>query len=255
MQIDWFTLGAQIVNFLVLVFLLKRFLYKPILAAMDKRRQKLAAKFKEAEEKDRAAAEERQRFLALQEELRKSVDEEVLKARREAAKLREQLSVEVRQEIEAARKAWLLGLEKEKKTFLEQTSKTMATQLETLSRAALQELADETLETKMIDKFLGRLAQDSDARQAMIRAAQQETGAMVISSSFGMQEQQRARITAEVQKLFGSKAQLEFKQDKKLIAGVAIEVGGKKVSWDINRYLDEFHDHLASVLERVQTSS
>jgi F-type H+-transporting ATPase subunit b len=37
MLIDWFTVGAQVLNFLILVWLLKRFLYGPILDAIDAR--------------------------------------------------------------------------------------------------------------------------------------------------------------------------------------------------------------------------
>ena len=37
MLIDWFTVGAQALNFVILVWLLKHFLYKPILNAIDVR--------------------------------------------------------------------------------------------------------------------------------------------------------------------------------------------------------------------------
>ena len=53
MQIDWFTFSAQIINFLVLVWLLKKFLYKPVLAAMEKRKAALVARHQEAEEQKR----------------------------------------------------------------------------------------------------------------------------------------------------------------------------------------------------------
>jgi len=43
MLIDWFTVGAQIVNFLILVWLLQHFLYKPILNAIDAREKRIAA--------------------------------------------------------------------------------------------------------------------------------------------------------------------------------------------------------------------
>ena len=43
MLIDWFTVGAQAVNFLILVWLLRRFLYQPILRAIDTREQRIAA--------------------------------------------------------------------------------------------------------------------------------------------------------------------------------------------------------------------
>ena len=42
MQIDWFTTGAQIINFLILIWLLKKFLYRPVINAMEAREQNLA---------------------------------------------------------------------------------------------------------------------------------------------------------------------------------------------------------------------
>src|SRR5665647_1757282 len=62
MQINWFTVIAQIINFLILVWLLKRFLYKPILKAIDEREEKIAAQIKDAEAKDVTAKKEQAEF-------------------------------------------------------------------------------------------------------------------------------------------------------------------------------------------------
>jgi F-type H+-transporting ATPase subunit b len=51
MLIDWFTVGAQALNFLVLVWLMKRFLYKPILDAIDEREKRIAAELANADAK------------------------------------------------------------------------------------------------------------------------------------------------------------------------------------------------------------
>ena len=58
MLIDWFTVIAQIVNFLVLVYLLKRFLYKPIIKAMDGREQRIAGRLEEADKREEEARQE-----------------------------------------------------------------------------------------------------------------------------------------------------------------------------------------------------
>ena len=49
MHIDWFVFLCQIVNFLILLWLLKKFLYGRIIAAMDAREAKIASTFEEAE--------------------------------------------------------------------------------------------------------------------------------------------------------------------------------------------------------------
>jgi len=68
MLIDWFTVIAQVVNFLILVWLLKRFLYKPILNAIDAREQRIAKELADAEAKQTEAQKERDEFQRKNEE-------------------------------------------------------------------------------------------------------------------------------------------------------------------------------------------
>ena len=68
MLIDWFTVAAQAVNFLILVWLLKRFLYKPVLAAIDEREKRIATQLQDAEKKKAEALKEQTDFLHKNEE-------------------------------------------------------------------------------------------------------------------------------------------------------------------------------------------
>src|ERR1700679_1617617 len=68
MLIDWFTVAAQAVNFLVLVWLLKRFLYKPVLAAIDERGKRIASPLQDAEKKKAEALKEQTDFQHRNEE-------------------------------------------------------------------------------------------------------------------------------------------------------------------------------------------
>ena len=62
MLIDWFTVGAQALNFLILVWLLKRFLYEPILRAIDAREKRIATELADADAKKAEAQKERDEF-------------------------------------------------------------------------------------------------------------------------------------------------------------------------------------------------
>src|SRR6202161_4390474 len=62
MLIDWFTVGAQTLNFLILVWLMKRSLYKPILDAIDTREKRIAAELADADKKKAEAQKERDDF-------------------------------------------------------------------------------------------------------------------------------------------------------------------------------------------------
>ena len=69
MLIDWFTVGAQALNFLILVWLMKRFLYKPVLHAIDEREKRIAAELADAAAKKAEAAKERDEFQHKQADL------------------------------------------------------------------------------------------------------------------------------------------------------------------------------------------
>ena len=58
MLINWFTVVAQAINFLILVWLLKRFLYKPILQAIDEREKRIATQLADAEDKKAECAKD-----------------------------------------------------------------------------------------------------------------------------------------------------------------------------------------------------
>ena len=62
MLIDWFTVGAQALNFLILVWLLKHFLYKPILNAIDAREKRIAAELADADAKKKRGPKGARRF-------------------------------------------------------------------------------------------------------------------------------------------------------------------------------------------------
>src|SRR5271170_7078449 len=62
MLIDWFTVGAQALNFLILVWLLKRFLYKPVLDAIDAREKRIQLELGAAAAKQTEAHAERDEF-------------------------------------------------------------------------------------------------------------------------------------------------------------------------------------------------
>ena len=62
MKINWFTVIAQVINFLILVWLLKKFLYKPILNAVNDREKKISDELKDAASQKEAAQKEQDDF-------------------------------------------------------------------------------------------------------------------------------------------------------------------------------------------------
>ena len=99
MLIDWFTVGAQALNFLILVWLLKRFLYQPILHAIDEREKRIATELANADAKKVEAQKERDEFQHKNEEIAQQRTALLNKATEEAKAERIRLLDEVRNTI------------------------------------------------------------------------------------------------------------------------------------------------------------
>src|SRR5580765_3724482 len=101
MLIDWFTVGAQALNFLVLVWLLKRFLYKPILNAIDAREKRITAELADADAMRGEAQKQRDEFQHKNEEFDRQRAALLDKATEQAKTERQRLIDEARTAADA----------------------------------------------------------------------------------------------------------------------------------------------------------
>ena len=99
MIIDWFTLVAQTLNFLILVWLMKRFLYKPILHAIDDREKRIATALANAEKIKVEAQKERDEFQKKNAEFDQQRAELLSKATDEVQAERQRLLDEARKSV------------------------------------------------------------------------------------------------------------------------------------------------------------
>ncbi len=154
MLIDWFTVVAQLANFAILVWLLKRFLYHPVLEAMAAR-EKRVRETVAAADRQKAAAEEQTKCLREQQETFAQQKEELLdSARREAAAARDELLAQARQAADATEGQRRMALDRDWQEFrAELTQRTQGEAL-AVARQALRELADSGIEERMAEAFL-----------------------------------------------------------------------------------------------------
>src|SRR5271163_2056642 len=103
MPINWFTVAAQAINFLILVWLLRRFLYKPILQAIDERAKWIATQLAEAEAKKAEAQKERDDFQHKNEAFDQERAALLKKATDEAKAERQRMLDEARKEADELR--------------------------------------------------------------------------------------------------------------------------------------------------------
>ncbi|MDA1230004.1 MAG: hypothetical protein O2856_04455, partial [Planctomycetota bacterium] len=118
MTIDWFTYVAQILNFLVLIWLMKRFLYGPIINAMEQRESRLAARLSDAAAAEATANLCQQEYTEKLDDLANTREELLAEAGREVAIWRTDHFQTAKDDIENARQQWQQSLVREKQMLL-----------------------------------------------------------------------------------------------------------------------------------------
>lgn len=243
MEIDWLTVGAQIVNFLVLVALLKRFLYRPVVDAMDRREKRIAQQLREAEQREEQAETRAREFQDKSDDLERRRKELLEQARDEAETDRRERLQEARVEIEQQRERWRAQLEQEWEDVRKSLTRSLAGAVTEAARRALADLADTTLEEAMTRTFGRRLADLSESDRRPIANG---TGPVEIATAFEPDDEIRKVLTEMVRERLGR--DVRFVRADGLVGGIELRTRGWKMSWTVSEYLRDFEDRLADTI-------
>src|SRR3984957_5401080 len=165
MLIDWFTVGAQALNFIILVWLLKRFLYKPILNAVDAREKRIAAELADADAKKAEAQKERDEFQHKNEEFDQQRAALLVKATEEAKAERQRLLDDARKAADALSAKRQETLRSDAHNLTQAIRRRTQQEVFAIARKALTDLATTSLEERMGEVFTRRLrTMDSKAK-------------------------------------------------------------------------------------------
>lgn len=239
MLIDWFTVGAQAVNFLILVWLMKRFLYQPVLAAIDAREKKIAGELQQAADAKVQAEKEREDLRTQTQTLQGQREQLLRAAAAEADAQRKHLLENARKESQELRSKSIAALTAEQAELkLEVVSRTRQAAF-ALTRRTLADLADAGLEDQMLEAFVRRVAGLNDTQKAQIipPPASPHSREAVLRSAFELTPEQRARMAAACKQWPCAGATLRFETSPGLISGLELIVDGQKISWNVSAYL------------------
>jgi F-type H+-transporting ATPase subunit b len=255
MLIDWFTVGAQIVNFIVLVWLLKRFLYKPVLDAIDAREKRVAAELANAAQQMSEAKRSRDELQAKG----KSFDDEraalLAKAILDAKGEADRLSGNARQAAEALTLQRGAALQSESAKLSEAMSRLAAAESINIARAALKDLAGADLESRICEVFAHRLREiDSKTKESLGILFKSPAAEAVVASSFDLSPADKLTIQTALNESFSADIHLRFETSTNAIGGIEISVGGQRVSWTIGNYLKTLQDNFAALISAQSAS-
>jgi F-type H+-transporting ATPase subunit b len=242
--IDWFTVIAQIINFLILLFLLRRFLYRPILDAMAAREQRVASLLEQAEQKRLEAQQERERFEAKNQELRDTYEQRRREIDESLESWRKEALQEARQEVDRTRKNWLKTIQGDQEVFLRELNQFTVRQVFQVARRAVSDLAGSDLETSMVNAFLARLrSQELDLGLLAQDGGSSES--LKVRSAFQLPAELQERLRQGVRARIDAAPALEFETEPGLLGGIELVSGsGYTAAWNLRRYLETLQDEL-----------
>ncbi len=247
MLIDWFTVVAQTANFLILVWLLKRYLYRPILNAIDAREQGIAAQLADAAEKSAQALAEREQFIQKNKELDANRGTVLSQLTAEVAAERERLFASARRDADSLRAKQQDGLQREYQSLSTELAHRTQSEVFSIARQTLADLAGASLEERMAEVFVARLQQlDEDARRAL------SSGDALVRSAFELTPAQRATMESAVKAVLGADIQVSFELAPGLVSGLELIVQGQKIAWSVNDYLASLEKSVGVLLKATQ---
>ena len=238
MLIDWFTVGAQLLNFLVLAWLLKRFLYRPILDALDAREQRIAAELADADAKRAEADKEREEFQHKNEAFEQQRAALLSTATDEAKVERARLLDEARRAADALSTKRQEELRNEAQNLNQAISRRTQQEVLAIARKALADLATAGLEERMGEVFMRRLrALDDQAKEGFAKSLKTATGPALVRSAFDLPAEQRAAIQNALNETFAAEIRFKFETRPDLVSGIELATNGQKLAWSIREYL------------------
>ncbi len=238
MLVDWFTVAAQALNFLILVWLMKRFLYKPILQAIDEREKRIAAELAEADAKKAEAKKERDAFRSKNEEFDKQRAAMLSQATDEAQAERGRLLDEARSAADALSSKRRERLENEQRDLHQAIALRAQQEVFAISRKVLADLAATALEERLCSVFVDRLRElDDKAKQGLGEALTSASDPAIVRSVLELPAVQRSAIRNALNEMFSAEIHVQFETAPGLIGGIELTANGQKVAWSIEDYL------------------
>jgi len=249
MLIDWFTVAAQALNFLILVWLLKHFLYQPILDAIDAREKRIAAELADADAKKAEAKTERDAFQHRNDEFDQQRAALLSQATVEAKAERQRLINEARSEADALSTKRQDALKREQQGLNDEITRRAREEVFAIARKTLSDLAGTSLEERMSELFSHRLRKlNDDAKEDLAEALNTASAPALVRSAFDLPAEQRAAIQNALNETFSDEIQVRFETAPDVISGIELTANGRKLAWSIADYLASLEKSVGELL-------
>ncbi|MDH5258944.1 MAG: F0F1 ATP synthase subunit delta [Gammaproteobacteria bacterium] len=247
MEFNWATFFLEIINFLVLIWIVKHFFYKPIREAIDKRRSKINEEISNAKNMQSEAEETKalyaSRLVIWEEEKRR---QQALLTQEIEAKKKQQLLLLEKQIVELREKEREKDKQVQKKKLdllLRENERQALDQGSLFAAKLLKDVSSQDLENRLVELFLKNIHHFSrQKKDELVNIFHEENPVISITSAYPLPQKQKDDIQHSVQDLFSNKIHYKYKLNPELIAGVRVDIGSYVMRANIGDELKFFSD-------------
>lgn len=246
MGIDLFTLIAQIINLVILLYLLRRFLYIPVLKAVEQRQNLIENELNEAAETSKKAHDLELKCLQKMSEIEVEKQAILANVQQEAENLSVKLSHEAKKQFEDDKKLWKSKLKAEQKTFELAIQELIVEHFRTFAIDALHQMADVKLNDLIIEKLKDKILSLSTKKRLEFSEAYKQKKEINIQSAEKLTLDKQKSLQSFITEQFGLSDKIKFKftLNPDLVCGVSIQAEEQLISWNLANYLEEFRKNM-----------
>jgi F-type H+-transporting ATPase subunit b len=240
--LDWTTFILEMVNFLVLVWLLKRFLYKPVLDIIERRRTGIDKTLADARALTADADALRAKYEGRVQDWEAEKQQAIEALGKDIEKERTKRLAAVQTELESERTKAAAATQRqaeEAKAKLEAAALAQGAQF---AARLLTAVASAEVEGRLIESFLKDVAGLSAERAAALRASTELDTARgaIVTSAFPLSADAAERIRMALAKVLGRPVEIDFRRDATLRAGLSVAIGAWVLGLNLRDELEGF---------------
>ncbi|HUZ60388.1 MAG TPA: hypothetical protein VMU83_16570 [Hanamia sp.] len=256
MEINWFTVIAQVINFLILVWLLKRFLYKPVLNAVDEREKKIASQLSDAEAKKTEAQKERDTFQQKNEDFDKERMAQLDKVVQEAKAEKQKLFEEARVESNALRAKYETSLRQEGENITDILKRKVKDEVFAIAGKTLSDLSSVSLEEQLVNVFIKRIQDLKEEEKIKFTdALMNGDKTILIKSAIDLSDSSKASLEKALNDINDTETKFQYQLEPALISGIEIDAEKYNLSWNIESYLGTLQKNILTSLSFKQNEN
>jgi F-type H+-transporting ATPase subunit b len=224
MSFSWSTFALQAVNFLVLVWLLRRFLLNPVRSIIARRKEEISRALAEAKGAAEKAEKAREGFESRQREIETERQRTLEEARADLADERSKMLEATRAEVENLKSSALKRIDEERDAAGREVFEQSVQIAVRLSETLLRELEFPRVDDLFLRRVLDHIEQLSNhKRSALLGSATRDGGRLVVTTAHALDPDEQQKWRSALREKLIDLREVSFLTDDQLIAGAELQ--------------------------------